>query len=62
MLKLNKKDIKKFEDIESPYRNKSFEEITGESFEPKVKHRIRDLGNGYGTTDPIENGESRAEK
>ena len=54
MLKLKRKDIKRFVDIESPYMNKSFEEITGVSFEPKVKLRIVDLGNGYGTTEPME--------
>lgn len=57
-----KKDIKAFADVESPHRRKSFEQTTGDTFVPEVRHKILDLGNGYGTTKPIEEARANCEE
>ena len=57
-IKLTKKgSIPSLEEIENPYKDKSFEEITGKKFTGEVNPNIKivDLGNGYATTEYIEN-------
>lgn len=48
---MKRKEIKLFKDIQAPNREKSFKERTGKEFDGKVRHKIIDLGNGYGKTE-----------
>lgn len=45
-------DTEDFEDLESPHRDKSFEERTGEKFQWEVNYEIIPEGNGYGKLRP----------
>lgn len=50
-------DIKDHVDLESPHKNKSFEERTGEKFRREVRCEIIPEGNGYVKLRPRDEGE-----
>jgi hypothetical protein len=54
-------DIKTFEQLQTPFGHLSFEEETGESFEPKVAYQMVGVndGTGYATIEQVEHTDKR---